>query len=129
MIKAMYRTRHRRVDSGYASRNVSMERLQTADKTKSKSDINMAEPPKTPTKNNAAYRNENGGRSTSPKCQSVNRNRSSRYRERSPKGPRVPFVPYSKTPLFGTFLGEAHSGPHASVESADEDLDVDMDNS
>jgi hypothetical protein len=81
------RTRHRRNDSGYASREVSMDWCLGEDKsTIAHSNLNNPKLPKTPTRNNAAYREDGNRRSASPKCPSLDRSRrqSRYYRVRSP---------------------------------------------
>ena len=82
------RKSYRRSDSGSASREVSTDGINVKEKpTTSCSESNRRELPKTPTRNNAAFQDENKARSASPKkCPSVDQRRlqSRNYRVRSP---------------------------------------------
>lgn len=79
-------------NSGYAT-HVAVDPLQIEAKaTASKTNIGAREPPKTPTRANALFREDNGCRTASPKkCPSVNRSRlqSKYYRLRSPLARRT----------------------------------------
>lgn len=82
------RKSYRRSDAGSSSREASIDRINVKEKpTTSCSEFNGRELPKTPTRNNAAFQDENKARSASPKeCPSVDRRRlqSRYYRVRSP---------------------------------------------
>jgi hypothetical protein len=99
----VYRTRHRRNDSGYASREISIDRYFVEDKTVARSDVNAPELPRTPTRNNAAYREESNCRTASPNCPSLDRSRrqSRYYRVRSPTHQRPVRILFT----VGDFLG------------------------
>lgn len=87
------RTCHRRSDSGFASREASTDQINVKEQsTASYSESYGKELPKTPTRNNAAFQDENKSRSASPKkCPSVDQRRlqSRYYRVRSPSMQRT----------------------------------------
>jgi hypothetical protein len=84
----LHRTRYRRSDSAYASRESSIDRINIKEKSTAPcAEVCGPEVPKTPPRNNAALHDENNSRSASPKKgPSVDRRRlqSRYYRARSP---------------------------------------------
>lgn len=124
MILGMIRTRQSRMDSGYVSRTSSLEVMPAAQMPVAPtSDPKQQEPPKTPKKNNAAYKDQSGGPSASPKCPSVDRGRpqSRSCGVRPPLTQRNPARTMAAPPLFGPLLRKAPT----SNEDVDETMDGD----